>query len=296
MSINLTVEQKPSDTKKSEIESLIYLLDDPDDFIRSSVKERFIELGERCIPLLDEYQAGIRDPKQKEEILSIIRKIAFSSLEQEFVNFLENGVDDVNDLEKGMFIIARLDNPTLREEAYMRRLDRMANRIKSDIQYAKSKRAQLQILLDYIFREENFQGDSDDYFNPENSFLNRVMDRKKGIPISLALITIFIAHRLGMPMYGINMPMHFLLRFEGDNETIFLDPFNKGSIVTMDQCVYFLKKSGIKPLKYHFEPTSSAEMLMRVLRNLINSFQKANDVHRKSELHVLLGMMETMYA
>lgn len=296
MSITSSVEKKPSDTRRSEIESLIYLLDDPDLYIRQSVYERFMELGERCIPLLDEYQAGIRDRDQKEEILKIIRKIAFSGLEQEFVTFLENGVDDIRDLEKGMFILARLDNPTLRADAYIRRLDRMANRIRNDVHYAKSKRAQLQILLDYMFREEQFKGDSEDYFNPENSFLNRVMDRKTGIPISLAMVTIFVAHRLGMPLYGINMPMHFLMRFEGDEEVVFVDPFNGGQLVTMEQCMYFLKKSGIAPVKVHFEPTSSVEMLMRVLRNLINSFQKANDMPRTSELKVLLGLVETMYA
>lgn len=294
MSINF-VEQKLRETKRSEVESLIFLMEDPDPFVQDSVKQRLLDLGERCIPLLDEYQSGIRDKAKKESVLEIIRKIAFGSLEQEFVNYLENGVDDVHDLEKGMFILARLDNPTLRSKAYVRRLDRMASRVADDVKYATSRNAQMQIVLDYIFKEENFRGATSNYFNPENSFLNRVMDRKEGIPISLAMIVLFVASRLGLPFYGVNMPMHFLMKYEGDAGDVYLDPFNGGSVVSVDQCAYFLKKSGLQPVKEHFTAASGSQMLARTIRNLINCFQKNNDVHRTKELRVLLGLVETMY-
>lgn len=289
------MEQKVRDTKRSEVESLIYLMDDPDEFIQESVEQRLLELGERCIPLLDEHQSFLKDRAKKEKVLEIIRKISFGSIEQEFANFLENGVDEISDLEKAMFILARLDNPTLRSRAYIRRLDRMAARIAGDINYATSKNAQMQILLDYVYKEENFRGATHNYFDPDNSFLNRVMDRKEGIPISLAMIILFVGNRLGLPFHGVNMPMHFLLKYEGDSEEVYLDPFNSGSVVSVEQCAYFLKKSGLQPVSEHFESASCSQMLSRTIRNLINCFQKKNDTHRTRELRVLLGMVETMY-
>lgn len=281
-------------TNRSELEALVYLYEDTDTFVRKKVEERLMELGESSIPLLDEVQSKIGDEKIKERFQDLIHSITFGSLEQEFVNYLENGVETLTDLENGVLLLARFDNPTLRTDLYKRKLDRMASEIETEVQYAPSPRDQMKILLKLIFKKKKFTGPTDEFFDPSNSFINKVLDRKKGIPISLALVVLFVANRLNLPFEGVNMPMHFLLKFDMNGEKIYIDPFNEGNVISVDQCLFFLKKSGIKPTASHFESASNVEMLSRTIRNLINGFEKAKEEKKANKLQRLLSFVDSM--
>lgn len=281
--------------KKNEVESLAFLLEDPDPFVYESVEKRLMELGPECVSLLDELRLHSSDAKQKERIASVIHKVTIESLEQEFVEYLENGVKTIEDLENGLFLLARFQEPTLDTGSYRRVLDRMASEVAEEVRYATDEHQRMNVILKYIYKHERFMGDSNDYFNPENSFIHRVIDRRRGVPISLAMVVLFVARRLNMPFYGVNMPMHFLLKFQAQQESVYLDPFNEGSIVSVDQCLYFLKKSGIKPADAHFNAATPVEMLSRSIRNLVNSYEKSNDSFRADELQRFLDYIESMY-
>ncbi|MEX2639833.1 MAG: transglutaminase-like domain-containing protein [Balneolales bacterium] len=277
-----------------ELEALVFLYEDPDPFVQGKVEERLIEIGEGSVPLLDEVQSKTSNKEIKERFRELIHSITFGSLEQEFINFLENGVNTLTDLEDGILLLTRFDNPTLRTDTYKKMLDQMASEIETEVRYAASPRKQMQILLNLIFEKKQFTGSSDEFFDPSNSFINKVLDRKKGIPISLALVVLFLANRLNLPFEGVNMPMHFLLKFDVEGEKIYIDPFNEGSVISVDQCLLFLKKSGIKPSASHFDAASNQEMLSRTIRNLINGYEKAKDGEKAGQLQRLLGFVDSM--
>jgi regulator of sirC expression with transglutaminase-like and TPR domain len=279
-------------TTRSEIESLLYLLEDPDPFVQDSVKKRFQSLGENCIPILDEMQSGLRTGDKKDSLRRMIRQITFSGIENEFLNVLEGGLQNPQQLENALFVISRLENPTLRTEIYPRALDRMADEVQYRIRYAITPKEQMQIMLTYVFREMDFRGCNDDYLNPLHTYLHTVIDSRVGIPLTLSLIVIFLARRLGMPFHGVNMPLHFLLRFQNDSESILIDPFNKGGIVSVDQCYSFLKNSGITPDHEHFRIASEHEMLARFLRNLMNGYEQKKEDDHKEDVNKLLGIVE----
>ena len=279
---------------RSEIEALVYLYEDPDTYVQGKVEERLKELGERSVPLLDEVQSQTDDKDTKDRFQELIHDITFGSLEQEFINYLDNGLETLNDLETGLFLLARFENPTLRAEVYKRKLDRMASDIEMEVKFAASPRDQMKIVLNHIFKELKFSGSTEEFFDPANLFLHKVIDRKKGIPISLALVVLFVADRLKLPFQGVNMPMHFLLKYDIDGEKIYIDPFNEGSAISVDQCLFFLKKSGIKPTSAHFEDATSLEMLSRTIRNLINGYEKAKNMEKANKLQRLLGFVDSM--
>jgi regulator of sirC expression with transglutaminase-like and TPR domain len=279
-------------TTRSEIESLLYLLEDPDPFVQDSVKKRFQSLGENCIPILDEMQSGLRTGDKKDSLRRMIRQITFSGIENEFLNVLEGGLQNPQQLENALFVISRLENPTLRTEIYPRALDRMADEVQYRIRYAITPKEQMQIMLTYVFREMDFRGCNDDYLNPLHTYLHTVIDSRVGIPLTLSLIVIFLARRLGMPFHGVNMPLHFLLRFQNDSESILINPFNKGGIVSVDQCYSFLKNSGITPDHEHFRIASEHEMLARFLRNLMNGYEQKKEDDHKEDVNKLLGIVE----
>lgn len=279
-------------TTKTEIESLIYLLDDPDPEVQMSVKKRFEELGEHAVPLLDQFRSESIHDSERNTINEIIYNITIGSLIEEFSFLLENGVQNSHTLEKTILMLSRFGSPTIRIEEYERKLDQLARQIGTDIAYTPSMQEKMQILLQFVFRELHFRGDSKDYHNPENAFIDRVLDRRKGLPIMLSLVVIFIARRLNLPFYGVNMPIHFMLMYETHNQQILIDPFDGGTIVTYDQCYYFLKKNGIEPRPEHLKKADEADILSRCIRNLIHSYGKSNQDRRVRDLRNLLRIIE----
>ncbi|HKJ31524.1 MAG TPA: transglutaminase family protein, partial [Balneolales bacterium] len=159
---------------KTEIESLIYLLDDPDPFINQKVTDRLLVLGEQAVPLLDEYRSVSKDENRESAINNIIHSITFSSLEEEFMNLVDDGIDTVADLEKGIFLIARFGDPTFRALPYREKLDRMAEEIANEIRFTIDPLEQMRQLIQYVFYDENYHGVEDDYFDPSNSYINKV--------------------------------------------------------------------------------------------------------------------------
>ena len=279
---------------KSEIESLVYLLEDPDPNIKAQVKNRLFELGEKAVPLLDQQKSESKNDSEKQLINEIIQLITYGNLEEDFLEVLDEGVRSLKQLEDAVFILSRLDNPTLREEEYKRKLDHFANMVAGKIQYEPNETRRMHILLDFVFEELNFTGSTVDYYNPDNSYLNRVLDRRQGLPISLALVVLFLARRLDLPFYGINMPIHFMLKFKGDKEEVLIDPFDRGKVVSYNQCYFFLKQNGVEPKSKHFEPASEIEILARCIRNLIQSYDKLGADRKVEGLRKLLGTVEMM--
>ena len=285
-----STERRPG-ARRTEVESLISLLEDPDAYVHQQVVQRLLELGEGAIPLLDEFTSVNNDQELNEQVQDIIRTISYGSIEHEFITYLEGELKSYKDLETGVLILSRFDKPTIRIEHYMRKLDKLANEVRPLIRNVSQGQA-CKILMHYVFETKDFRGTSDDYFNPANSYIHSVLERHEGIPISLAMLVLFLAQRLDLPVEGVNMPMHFLLRYSGGSGYTYVDPFNSGVEVSVDQCSYFLKKSGIQPSDSHFNAASSAEMLARTLRNLINSHEKKHDTESAKELKKLLEMVE----
>ena len=291
-SIILQHQMKSNNSTIGEIESLIYLLEDPDPEVQSGVRERFRELGENAVPLLDQYRSGSMKSSEKEMINSLIYSITRDNLLEDYADLISNGIYSVEDLESAMLTLSRLGNPTLRTEDIRKKLDKMASGIGSKVAYTPSMSEKMQIMLQYLFRELRFRGGADNYHHLDNAYLDRVIERRKGLPIMLSLVMLFISRRLGLPFYGVNMPIHFMLMYETHNQVILIDPFDGGTIVTYNQCYYFLKKNGIDPRPEHLSKAKPSDILIRCIRNLINSYRKLKDEERVADLYKLLRLTE----
>lgn len=279
-------------TSRNEIESLIFLLEDPDPEVQDGVKNRLKELGENAVPLLDQYRSESIHASERKTINKIIYNITVGTMVGEFADLLSEGMNNYRQLEKAVLLLARFGNPTLRVEEYSRKLDQLTSQIGSDIAYTPSLSEKMHILLQHVFRDLRFRGDSDDYHNTDNAFIDRVIDRRKGLPIMLSLVVLFMARRLHLPFYGVNMPIHFMLMYETHNQNILIDPFDGGTVVTYDQCYYFLKKNGIEPRPEHLKKSRETDILARCIRNLIHSYARSEQDDRVKDLNELLQMVE----
>ena len=184
-------------------------------------------------------------------------------------------------LAEGALWIAAAEYPALDVADYLRRLDGMAEtlrlRLRADISVADKLRA----LNHYLFGELGFSGATDDYSDPRNSFLNDVMDRRCGIPLSLSLIYLEVGRRIGLALYGVSFPGHFLVKCSLGSNVVVLDPYNRGLSLDAGDLLSRLQaegaeggdgggEGGIDPavLAYLLSAASHREMLMRMLRNL----------------------------
>ncbi|PTM16712.1 MAG: hypothetical protein DA446_01490 [Bacteroidetes bacterium] len=277
---------------ESEVRSLVYLLEDPDPSVQDGIKSRFLELGEQIIPMLDRFKNETNAEHERTSIREVMYELTLHSVLEDFTDLIQRGVTSREELEDALLLISRLEEPTLRTGEYKRKLDQFAREIGPEISYNPSLEEKMKILLRYVFKELRFRGDAKNYHNSDNAYLHRVIDRRKGLPIMLSMVVIFLARRLHLPFYGVNMPIHFMLMYQRPGGNILIDPFDAGRIVSTDQCYYFLKRNSIDPRPEHLIRATELQILARCIRNLMHSYAKKDQMERAQDLQIMLDLTE----
>jgi regulator of sirC expression with transglutaminase-like and TPR domain len=173
------------------------------------------------------------------------------------------------DLAEAALWIAAEEYPALDVSLYLARLADLASAALDRVRDARSLRERVTRLNHFLFQEQGFRGNRDDYYDARNSFLNDVLERRTGIPITLAILYVWIAQRLDLPARGVGFPGHFLVRLDGADE-ILVDPF-AGALVTRGECVARLRAAAGAEVPFDprlLDPTPPHQILARVLRNL----------------------------
>lgn len=174
-------------------------------------------------------------------------------------------------LEEIAFLVARERYPEVDFQPYRDRLDEFARRANCRIDRVVGGRQVADGLNRYLFEEEGFRGNRDDYYNPVNSFLNDVLDHREGIPITLSILYLAVGRRLRLPLSGVNFPGHFLVRYEGEGELFFIDPFHGGKILSEEDCRRRLASLYGETFVFRPDflyPSRNREILLRLLANL----------------------------
>lgn len=180
--------------------------------------------------------------------------------------------DEAIDLGAAALALARIEYPQLDANAYLTRLDTLAGRAAAGLRANPSSRETIAMLNRVLFDEEGLRGNRDDYYDPRNSFLNDVLDRKLGIPITLSVIYMEVARRIGFPVAGTAMPGHFLLKhYDVLLGELVIDPFNRGRMLTINDCQARIKEIYHGALEFQpefLQPVTKREILTRILNNL----------------------------
>ncbi len=201
--------------------------------------------------------------------------------------------DDAIDLGQAALLIARDEYPHLDVGAYLVRLDQMADTIRGRLRGGEGFTSQIAHLNRLLFEDLGFRGNVSDYYDPRNSFLNDVLDRRVGIPISLSTIYLEVARRIGCPLAGVAFTGHFLVRYTGHDAAtdIFIDPFNRGAILTEAECRRLL--ASMYHGRIEFTPdllkrARNRQILERMLYNLRSIYAGEKDFHRTLRIQQLL--------
>ena len=195
------------------------------------------------------------------------------------------------DLARAALYIAQEEMPNLEVDQYFSQLDQWAQRVEALLPTERYPLRVIQVLNQVLYEELEFKGNQEDYYDPRNSFLNEVMERRTGIPITLALVYLEVARRVDFPMVGIGMPGHFLIRPEFKDAGIFVDAFHQVEVLFPQECQDRLEQVFAQPveLKPEFlEAVSKREFLARMLTNLKLIYINRQDLERA------LGVIERL--
>jgi regulator of sirC expression with transglutaminase-like and TPR domain len=199
-----------------------------------------------------------------------------------FYNEIQQPDSQIN-LAKAALYIAQEEYPKLEIPAYLHTLDVMAVEAKALLPKERYPLRVIQSLNQYFFEQLGYVGNSDDYYDPRNSFLNEVIERRTGIPITLSLVYLEVARRLDFPMVGINLPGHFIIRPEFEDTGIFVDVFNQGEILFEQDCEERLAQLYQRPMPMQpmfIQPVSPRQFLARMLSNLKFIYLNQKDLPR----------------
>jgi regulator of sirC expression with transglutaminase-like and TPR domain len=186
------------------------------------------------------------------------------------------------DLARASLAIARWEYPRLDADAYLERLDGLARAV-DGVRRSPDALGRLHRLREYLFVEQGFAGNRDEYYDPRNSFLNDVLDRRQGIPITLSLVLMEVGKRLGLAIEGIGLPGHFIAGARLDDSQILLDPFNGGALVTPEECEELVGSVVGRPVTLrpeHYAPVSGRQLLTRMLANLKGAYWRRQEWDR----------------
>lgn len=295
---------------ENEIQALISLLDDTDEEVVALVTSKLLTYGEKALPLLEDRFLAEKETKLQDKIHAIIDTIQHAHLKENLLEWAKNGGKDLFD---GIFLLATYRYPELNKQYLNNLIDKIKLDAWLELNFQLAPLDKIRILNQTFYDLHSFKGNIEDYHAPDNSYINRVLETKKGNPITLAIIYSIIAQRLNIPIFGVNLPQHFILAYKDDSHLksntsfkgntymnyempgeilFYINAFNKGAIFNKWNIDQFLKQLNIKPHFIYYEPCSNVDIVMRSCRNLIFSYEKLNDTARVEGLKELLEILQ----
>ena len=197
----------------------------------------------------------------------------FDPFVSEWINFTKNPQFTL--VEKCLKLAQILEFPDLAINDYIQKLNSLGKELRDSIYDVKNPTYLISKLNEYMFDTLGFKGNVDDYYNPRNNFLNVVIDKKSGIPITLSIIYIELANYLGLELHPVGFPAHFLVKY---SEEMILDPFNRGRLLDIDDLQEILDRSYGRSVKFipdYLNEIEPEKILIRIARNLKNSYTQS---------------------
>ncbi len=262
--------------KREEIQALLQLLDDPNVEVNQTVSTRILEQGPTILPDLEAAWEGSMDPMHQDRIINLIQEIQTQYNHNQLQKWVRT---EQNDLMKGVFLISRYQYPDLEMKELEISLDRIKKDVWLELNNNLTALEKVRILNHIIYDVHGFTKNTKNFYSPQNSFINQVLETGKGNPISLAVVYSIIAQGLNLPIFGVNLPKNFILAYKDvlvpEDILFYINPYNRGAVLGRREIEYFLKQQKIEPQESHFRPCSNLDILVRVLQNLINAYHKS---------------------
>jgi regulator of sirC expression with transglutaminase-like and TPR domain len=286
--------------KIREINALMRLMDEPDAAIFEQVSARISSFGNFALPFLEnEWEASGNTLVQK-RVEKLITEIQFLEVRTEFRLWIDDGCKN---LLEACLIIARMGSPELSEQGVRQELARIRKDIWLEINENLTALEQIRVFNHVFYDIHGFTGNAEAIHSPDNSFIDRVLAERKGNPLSLAIVYLLIAQSLDIPVFGVNLPEHFVLAYvgnagdaggsgdtgeEGMSAVLFyINAFSNGTVFSRRDVAEFIQRLGHQPKTRYLEPCGNKDIIARLLNNLLNAYFKEGNSLRAEQVEDL---------
>jgi regulator of sirC expression with transglutaminase-like and TPR domain len=286
----------------TSIKALVQLIDDPDDNIYEHVRDQLKQYGNEAIPYLENsWGSSYYGMLFQSRVEKIIHEIKFEETKSQVQAWADSSDKD---LLEGALIVARYQYPDLDEDFVRNAIQAIRRDVWLELNNNQTAFEQVKIFNRVFFGVQGFHGDTKTFNSPVNSYINTVLESKKGNPLSLCLIYSVVAQSLDMPVYGVNLPNHFVLAYMDEKRSSFMineqnefgvlfyiNAFSKGVIFDTNEIKDFLNENKLSYNREFFEPCSNSTIMKRMFSNLIASFQQIGNAEKVLELQELRSIL-----
>jgi regulator of sirC expression with transglutaminase-like and TPR domain len=279
------------------LRAMILLLEDPDEQVFSEIRGQLLSMGNEVIPALENIWESTFNNTLQSRIEDIIQKIQFNSTSEELKLWAATGGFD---LLQGTILIARYQYPDLDEEHIRNQIELIRKDVWLELNPNLTAFEKVRVINHILFDVYHFTGNTSNYHAPQNSYINNVLESHRGNPLLLSILYSCIAQGLNIPIYGVNLPEHFILAYrdefiirdsEDEEEPIlfYINPFSKGAVFSRREIDTFLKQLKLEPNRIFYESCSNVEIIKRQIRNLITAYEKLGYPNKVIDFKELLN-------
>ncbi|MFY0599968.1 MAG: transglutaminase family protein [Cyclobacteriaceae bacterium] len=278
--------------KESELKALVTLLEDEDEEVVSHVEKKLMEIGTSVIPMLElEWETNF-NPIIQRRIEDLIHTLQFELVQERLLDWKDNRKED---LMEGLWLVATYQYPDLDLEELKQQLHELYIEVWREFQDDLAPFDQVRIMNSVLYDKMKFRANTKNFHSPANSMINAVLESRKGNPISLCSVYLLIAQKMGLPIYGVNLPNLFILSYKNEVAEFYINCFNKGLIFSKDDIDNYLDHLNISKQDLFYEPCDHVDIVFRALRNLVVSFEKLGDYHKSDEIKTILKRLDDQY-
>lgn len=283
-----------------ELEALIRLLDEPDEDIFITIRDRIFAHGAEAVPILESVWENSFDPMVQQRIEDLVHRLQFDDLKKELDQWSKFGH---HDLMQGAILVSKFQYPDLNQEEIIKKIGQFSQDIWLELNQNLTGLEKVKVINHILFDTRKLTGNLTNPNSADNFFINSLLDSKKGSPLLLGVVYISIAQSLRIPIFGVDLPRHFILAYTDEimlaprdvpeGEVLFyINPFNRGAVFTKNEIELFIKQLKIERKESYFLPCDNKTIIRRMINELVYIYDQTGNPVKRDEMSELLGMID----
>ena len=287
--------------ESNQLSALINLLDEPDDRTFGVIQEKIFAFGDEAIIELEQARENSYDGLVQQRIKAIIHQIRQQNIQHDLIDWMKLSSSD---LLQGFLLVSKTDDPELNGEEITIQIEQMKMDAWLELNDNLTALENVKILNHILYDMHKFEGNRINLYASSNQYINTLLESRKGSPLTLGILYMILAHRLNIPIQGVNLPQHFILAYLSDlhqphpgeqNVLFYINPFNKGAVFTRREIDLFIRQMKLKPEPSFFTPCTNVDIILRLINNMVLTYTQLNNPEKVDELNALLKVMKGVY-
>ena len=284
---------------KDKLQALISLLDDPDEEVFQTVEGELLKGQVEIVPELEKAWETTLDGSCQQRLETLIHQLQFRDVKSQLRDWILNS----DDLLYGAYLVSKYQYPGLKYEDINAQVTKIRMEVWLELNDHLTALEKVRMINHIMFNIHGFSRNTSNFLSAQNSLICDVLDTRKGNPITLSVIYSVVAQRLGLPVFGVNLPKNFILAYMDETSDLvrtdegvdgavlfYINPINKGTVLGKKEIEFFIRQQKLELKVSYFLPCNNREIIQRMLNNLLVAYESAGQKVKVSEIEELLMM------